>query len=549
VKTRFQMLGGSVLAAALIAMATPGVLSAAPVTAQRFAIQGVARDLDDVPIPSGNIAVRLYADSLGGTPLYDSGTEFNGTIAQGIFDVVVGQSSLLLLDQEQSYFLELDVAGTEVIGDGAGARWRWFPGGGNHGRGDLEARLAALETAMGVSAAAARIEARRPTPSGGMQVASGFANVHGVLGLGRASGTAGGVSTTANLLAMPVGIRTAGAVVAQLGPWYLVTPTPNPIVRFVHDVPGDQGRSVRLKWRNDQRERPYVSADPMPRITGYALYRRVPPGQSVTMRAKPGTAEALALPPGDWDVLTTVPATLDSTYQTVVPTLCDSTPSGICFNTFLVRAISDQVGIYYNSLADSGYSVDNLVPGVPQGLTLQAVSGGAQLSWQPSTAPDFQYFRVYRGTDPGFIPAPGSLVHATETTQWLDPTTGSFTYKVTAVDFNGNESPPAVASSTVAVETRAPLEFALASVVPNPFRHQLTFTLDVPEGCGPVDLTLFDVTGRRVRTIISGTLPAARHTFHWNAITQEGVRAVPGVYLVRLTGAGRSITRRVSLLP
>jgi hypothetical protein len=574
----------------------PHASGAAPTTAQQLALQGVARDAADALIPAGDIAVRIYADSLGGAPLYDSGVEFSGAITQGIFDIVVGQATPMLLDQEGTYFLELDAAGVEVVGDAAGVRWRFLPGGGSRARPDLEARLDALEAAVGPVPASAGAPLR-----GGAQAASRAgevgpdgvvgAGVHGMLGLGLVSGDGAAYGTTGNLLVQPVGVHANAGVTAELGPIYLFAPKPSPVIRSVRDVPGDQGRAVRVRWRRDLRERAFNASDPEPFITSYTLYRRVDPGQAGAARARvpgaaaldrdaivpgaaaldrdaivPGAAAldrdaiapgaaltqmdaALALPPGDWDVLTTIPATLDTAYQTVVATLCDSTDVGICWSVFAVRAITDRTGTFHDSATDSGYSVDNLAPNVPAGLLLQAVSGGVALTWQPSMAPDFRYFRVYRSMDPDFVPDPGTLVHATVETAWTDPTTGAFTYKLTAVDFNGNESAPAVAAMTTGVDARSPTALEFASMAPNPFRRSLGLVIEIPEACGAIDLTVFDVAGRRVRTLASGTLPAGRHSFTWDGRTQEGGRAPAGIYVARLMGAGREFTRRATLLP
>jgi len=71
----------------------------------------------------------------------------------------------------------------------------------------------------------------------------------------------------------------------------------------------------------------------------------LPDGFEYTVAEMGRVAEPFALPPGEWDVLGSFPATLDSAYQTVVGTLCDSTGAGLCATTFLVRGITDQVGI------------------------------------------------------------------------------------------------------------------------------------------------------------------------------------------------------------
>jgi len=45
-------------------------------------------------------------------------------------------------------------------------------------------------------------------------------------------------------------------------------------------------------------------------------------------------------------------------------------------------------------------------------------------------------------------------------------------------------------------------------VVPNPVRGRATFAIDVPEAAGRVELALYDLAGRRVRTLLAGALPA-----------------------------------------
>ena len=92
----------------------------------------------------------------------------------------------------------------------------------------------------------------------------------------------------------------------------------------VTDVGNDQGRYVRLRWSPD----PFDMTGSSVTITNYSVYRKVQPG------LKPRVLGAAATPPGDWDYVLSVPATGESVYQTVVPTLCDSNDVGICRSTF-----------------------------------------------------------------------------------------------------------------------------------------------------------------------------------------------------------------------
>ena len=316
----------------------------------------------------------------------------------------------------------------------------------------------------------------------------------------------------------------------------------SPLIRWVRDVKPDQGGAVRIRWRADLRESP--GSDPQ--VTGYTLYRRVDGASALAAdpRTRAQGEAALLLPPGEWDVLNSFPATLDSAYQTVAPTLCDSTAEGPCWSVFFVRAITGQVGTFHDSPLDSGSSVDDIAPGVPQGFAALPGAGGMQLSWQPSGAHDFQYVRVHRGTDPGFVPGPSTLVHSTAGTSWADPAPGAWTWKLTAVDAHGNESAPATVSATVGVGD-APLAFALEAARPNPMagssRLAVSFALPVE---APASLELVDVRGRVIASRAVGALGAGRHR-----IELAPARTLPaGIYLVRLTqGAHRRASRVVVL--
>jgi len=94
--------------------------------------QGLASDSSSVPLPTGDISVRIYDAATGGSLVYDSGANFNGTITDGIYDVLLGSVTPLDLDDTKKYFLELDINGEEVVGDATSGRQVFWPSAGNH---------------------------------------------------------------------------------------------------------------------------------------------------------------------------------------------------------------------------------------------------------------------------------------------------------------------------------------------------------------------------------------------------------------------------------
>ncbi len=50
-----------------------------------------------------------------------------------------------------------------------------------------------------------------------------------------------------------------------------------------------------------------------------------------------------------------------------------------------------------------------------------------------------------------------------------------------------------------------------------------------------VDLSIYDLKGRRVRTLLSGTMDAGEHALPWEAQAQDARPIPSGVYFVQLT--------------
>jgi hypothetical protein len=68
---------------------------------------------------------------------------------------------------------------------------------------------------------------------------------------------------------------------------------------------------------------------------------------------------------------------------------------------------------------------------------------------------------------------------------------------------------------------------------PNPFRGTARIDLSLPKP-GLVDLRIYDLGGREVRTLVSSHLAAVPHTLTWDGRDASGDRVPAGVYFVRL---------------
>ncbi len=257
------------------------------------------------------------------------------------------------------------------------------------------------------------------------------------------------------------------------------------------------------------------------------------------------------MPPGVWSVVSSFWPTYQDRYVVTVPTVADDGPDGPAFACYYVLAIQGSTASFFASAPDSGRSVDNIAPGVPEGLAAAYADGGVRLDWLPAPEADFQYFRIYRGTEPGFVPTPAGLVDTTASTTFSDaaPDPWDNYYVVTTVDHAGNESAPAAPAAMSGVDDSVtPSAFRLGANEPNPFNAGTMIRWDVPIGGAPVSLAIYDLRGARVRTLVDGAQPAGRHSLHWDGRDDRGRTLATGVYFCRLATAVSVQVIKMSLI-
>ena len=246
-----------------------------------------------------------------------------------------------------------------------------------------------------------------------------------------------------------------------------------------------------------------------------------------------------------WDYVTSIPARGDAEYSAVVPTLVDANASLASYTAFMVSALTPSPTTYFDSLIESGYSIDNLSPPAPAPFMAAYAAGATHLHWGVSTTDDLATFRLYRGSSAAFTPGAGNFVAATTDTGYVDVGVAGSYYKLAAVDLNGNVSPYAMVgpAQTVGVPAEgAALEFSLDEIRPNPVRGRdltVRFSLASSE---EARLELIDIAGRRVddRTV-SGV---GTHVIE----PGRDRMLASGIYFVRLRQGAQSQLRRVAVV-
>ncbi len=86
-------------------------------------------------------------------------------------------------------------------------------------------------------------------------------------------------------------------------------------------------------------------------------------------------------------------------------------------------------------------------------------------------------------------------------------------------------------------------------IYPNPFNHVTTISYDVPSGTdGAVSLSIYDITGRIVTTLVDEPVETGSYSTVWNGTDDGGRHVRPGVYFCRIEGSFFNCTKRMMML-
>ena len=92
-----------------------------------------------------------------------------------------------------------------------------------------------------------------------------------------------------------------------------------------------------------------------------------------------------------------------------------------------------------------------------------------------------------------------------------------------------------------------PEQFTLHQNYPNPFNPITTLRYDLPENA-IVNITIYDMLGREVKTLINQTQDAGYRSVIWNATNDYGKPVSAGIYLYQIQAGEYISTKKMVLL-
>ena len=191
--------------------------------------------------------------------------------------------------------------------------------------------------------------------------------------------------------------------------------------------------------------------------------------------------------------------------------------------------ISEMWSFTYPGATLSGTVVTVTRNGTPLLVTLQPVQNGfgdATLVW------------TVAGFPLATAPSPEYAYHVIVANVTVGGAPRSFTYDVTPID------PDRV--TAVELQGEAPT-VELAPPYPSPSHEGASFAFTLTQESS-VELTVRDITGRRIKGIASGTQSAGVHPVRWNGLDDHGMTAPAGLYFVHMVAGTRQLARRLVLI-
>ncbi len=111
--------------------------------------------------------------------------------------------------------------------------------------------------------------------------------------------------------------------------------------------------------------------------------------------------------------------------------------------------------------------------------------------------------------------------------EYIDPSNGTA---------DGGDAPP------------PPPDVRLAmAAAPNPFGASTSIELSVPEPCA-VSVAIYDASGRRVRSLLSGPVARGAHRISWDGTDGAGRALAPGVYFALARAGKLRVERKILLI-
>jgi hypothetical protein len=339
---------------------------------------------------------------------------------------------------------------------------------------------------------------------------------------------------------------------------------PDPVLFAAKDVPADQGGKVRLEWYGSQRDQLNDRT-----ISHYTIWRAID-------QAAYNAAAAAGVPqlkPGDpmhkvsggairheqaaaadyfWQLIGEEDAIYRYAYSFDAATSFDSTATSTATNKFQIvaHALDDQYTNWPSNVI-AGRSVDNISPPAPLFLTALRNGANVNLKWNGVHVKDLDKYTVYRASSTGVTAIPANFLSTDNDTLLTDTSApaSALYYIVTATDIHQNQglkSNEASVAGATGIGGNLPPVTALTVLQnsPNPFTSETQLHVGLPSK-KDVRVEIYDVAGRRVRSVLVPAQAKGWNTLRITARDDRGTALSSGVYFYKVHAGAETVTKKM----
>jgi len=206
-----------------------------------------------------------------------------------------------------------------------------------------------------------------------------------------------------------------------------------------------------------------------------------------------------------------------------------------------------------NTVTDAGSAYifkgtsDTSLPITLASFTAISQNGLVELAWETASEINNVSFVIYRNGEAIATVSGAGTTSESHTYRFVDNTVVlglTYTYVLADVDYANNENKYDAKAVTVTVSNDlTDADFTIGAAYPNPFNPETTIEYSLPEA-GFVELSIYDINGRKRIELVMDDKSAGKYTVNWNADDFSS-----GLYFCRLLVDGLvGDTRKVVLL-
>ncbi|MCW8817567.1 MAG: T9SS type A sorting domain-containing protein, partial [Ignavibacteriaceae bacterium] len=178
-------------------------------------------------------------------------------------------------------------------------------------------------------------------------------------------------------------------------------------------------------------------------------------------------------------------------------------------------------------------------------FSISANNGDVILSWSTATEVNNSGFEIQRQNGESefvsiaFVPGHGTTTES-KSYNFIDAnlSSGSYTYRLKQIDFNGTFS----YSNEVDANVTVPNRFELVQNYPNPFNPSTTIQFALPQSSF-VTLKVYNALSQEVCTLVNGFTESGIHSINFDASNLNS-----GIYFYKLDAGKYSDVRKMTLI-